>query len=263
MCVVHPFVCQGSFIFFLFSTKKKLQEIAKNSNCEKKPKLYLWLCIVCILLASLPLALFPSLPTIVCPCLCLCGCPCVCLSVCLSLSLSVFSAFRLPRVLSHCLCVQLPSAVRRMLTLTLPNALQPLPPSEAEGPYHLPGATQMSSQKRKNVPPRCILLRGIPNIPHVAASFFLSVSLGLDGFFVGFLLLLDARKNKNIFGMCGKYVKRWKRPEGASERNQERDGSAKVWWAMQKIRIYRQGARKLDMDMDNVCRSWDAQSRCR
>lgn len=78
-------------------------------------KLYLWLCIVCILLASLPL---PSSSLIPFACLSLCGFPCV----------SVSSAFRLPRVLSHCLCVQLPSAIRRMLTLTLPNALQPLPP---------------------------------------------------------------------------------------------------------------------------------------
>lgn len=157
-------------------------------------KLYLWLCIVCILLASLPLPL-PSSSLILFACLSLCGFPCV----------SVSSAFRLPRVLSHCLCVQLPSAIRRMLTLTLPNALQPLPP-------FLPPLTSprtsclvlrkcLAKKKRKNVP-RCILLRGISNIPHVAAQFFFQCFVWFGVFFLWLLCCSWKRAKTKIFSEC-------------------------------------------------------------
>lgn len=184
-------------------------------------KLYLWLCIVCILLASLPLPL-PLVPILVLLFVSVSAVSHV--SVCLS----VCSAFRLPRVLSHCLCVQLPSAIRRMLTLTLPNALQPLP--VLPPPLTLPSATQMSSQKKRKNVPRCILLRWISNIPHVA-TFFFQCFVWFGVFFVAFLLLLEASKNKNIFGMCGKYVKRWE-----SGRNWERDGERKRETRGEKVR---------------------------
>lgn len=159
-------------------------------------KLYLWLCIVCILLASLPLH---SSSLILFACLSLCGFPCV----------SVSSAFRLPRVLSHCLCVQLPSAIRRMLTLTLPNALQPLPLFPLSPLLAPPSATQMSSQKKRKekmflVAYFCVEFQTFLMLLH---SFF-QCFVWFGVFFVAFLLFLEASKNKNIFGMCGRNVKR-------------------------------------------------------
>lgn len=230
----HSTVCQGSF--------KKLQEI-ENVKL-KKMKLYLWLCIVCILLASLPL---PSSSLIPFACLSLCGFPCV----------SVSSAFRLPRVLSHCLCVQLPSAIRRMLTLTLPNALQPLPLFPLSS--HLLVLRKCLAKKKEKK--KCSSLHTFAwNFKHSSCCctvFFFSVSFGLVFFFVAFLLFLEASKNKNIFGMCGKYVKRWESGRHW-ERERERGGKEREKaWVMQKIRIDCLGARKLDldMDMDMLCRS--------
>lgn len=205
-------------------------------------KLYLWLCIVCILLASLPLPL-PLVPILVLLFVSVSAVSHV--SVCLS----VCSVFRLPRVLSHCLCVQLPSAIRRMLTLTLPNALQPLP---LLPPLTLPSATQMSSQKKRKNVPRCILLRWISNIPHVA-TFFFSVSFGL-GFFCGFFVALGSEQKqkyfRNVRQIC-KAVREWQKlRERRREKERDAGRERKREWVMQKIRIYRLGARKLDLDMD-------------
>lgn len=159
-------------------------------------KLYLWLCIVCILLASLPLPL-PLVPILVLLFVSVSAVSHV--SVCLS----VCSAFRLPRVLSHCLCVQLPSAIRRMLTLTLPNALQPLPLLPPSPCQVLRKCLAKKKEKMFLAAYFCVEFQTF-----LMLQRFFSVFRLVWGFFVAFLLLLEASKNKNIFGMCGKYVKR-------------------------------------------------------
>lgn len=185
-------------------------------------KLYLWLCIVCILLASLPLPL-PSSFLILFASLSLCGFPCV----------SVSSAFRLPRVLSHCLCVQLPSAIRRMLTLTLPNALQPLPPF----PYPPSPSTSclvlrkcLAKKKEKK---KCSSLHTFAwNFKHSSCccTVFFSVFRLVWCFFCGFFVVLGSEQKqkyfRNVRQIC-KAVREWQtlrereREEGKRERKPE------------------------------------------
>lgn len=52
--------------------------------------------------------------------------------------------------------------------------------------------------------------------------FFSVFRLVWGFFFVAFLLFLEASNNKNIFGMCGKYVKRRERV-AETERKAERE----------------------------------------